>query len=62
MEGLATYRQPPTVEDPAQIVSGFIHLRLTLFQQRDGVFYLGIILLQILLQEGLRQEQFSKVI
>lgn len=50
------------VEDTTQIVFGFMHLRLILVQQRDGVFYLGIVLLQTLLQEGLSQEQFSKVI
>lgn len=60
--GLTTYRQLPMVEDTTQIVFGFIHLWLILLQQRDGVFYLGIVLLQTLLQEGLSQEQFSKVI
>ena len=50
------------IKDTAQIVSGFIHLRLTLLQQRDRVFYLGVVLLQTLLQEGLGQEQFPKAI
>lgn len=50
------------VEDATQVVFGFIHLWLILLQQRDEVFYLGIVLLQTLLQEGLGQEQFFKVI
>lgn len=60
--GLTTYRQPPMVKDTTQVVSGFIHLRLILLRQRDGVFYLGVVLLQTLLQEGLGQEQLPKVI
>lgn len=57
-----THRQPPVVKDTTQMVSGFIHLRLILLGQREGVFYLGVVLLQTLLQEGLGQEQFPKVI
>lgn len=60
--GLTTYQQPPLVKDTTQIVSGFIYLRLILLQQRDGVFYLGMVLLQTLLQEGLGQQQLPKVI
>lgn len=60
--GLTTYRQPPVVKDTTQMVSGFTHLRLILLRQRDGVFYLGVVLLQTLLQEGLGQEQLPKVI
>lgn len=43
--GLTTYRQLPVVKDTAQVASGIIHLRLILLQQRNGVFYLGVVLL-----------------
>ena len=49
VEGRTAYRQLPVVKDAAQVVSGFIHLRLILLQQRDGVFYCGVVPLQTLL-------------
>lgn len=49
VKGRTAYRQLPVVKDAAQVVSGFIHLRLILLQQRDGVFYHGMVPLQTLL-------------
>jgi hypothetical protein len=53
---LTTYRQLPLVKDSAQIIFGFIYPMFVLFQQRDGVLYFGVVLLQTLLQEGLCQQ------